>query len=106
MEKIKLFDSVEQAKARLEPNKAYQIEALGKKFCLVLYQDKLYVTDDACPHRQASLSKGTVNHLGEIVCPLHGYQYSLKYGREASQRTDDALCYRIVDDEDGLCFYI
>ena len=38
-----------------------------------------YAIDDACPHRQAQLSRGTVDGR-TVVCPLHDWVISLESG--------------------------
>lgn len=104
MEKIRLFDSIESAVKQLEDQKPYQIEALGRKFCLVRKSEKLFVIQDSCPHSGASLSKGKVNYLGEIVCPLHAYRFNLLDGREADSKCSDARTYTVKEDGEGLYF--
>ena len=45
---------------------------------LALYRDKsgtVRSVQDKCLHRQALLSKGSLNENGELVCPYHGWTY-------------------------------
>ncbi len=74
----------------------------GKRLCMVLRLDHFYVVQDSCPHNGESLSKGTVNHLGEIICPWHGHQFNLTTGRECSQRSQDLDTYPVKENSDGL----
>lgn len=40
---------------------------------------KLFAFDNICPHKGASLSKGTLNG-DNIVCYMHGYEYNIFNG--------------------------
>jgi nitrite reductase/ring-hydroxylating ferredoxin subunit len=42
--------------------------------------DKLFAFDNVCPHRGASLSKGSL-HGNNIVCYMHGYEYDVFTGK-------------------------
>jgi nitrite reductase/ring-hydroxylating ferredoxin subunit len=67
----------------------------GKRICLVKHEGKFLAVSDRCTHNGESLSKGKVNHLGEIVCPWHGHQFNLKSGREAQERSSDLECFPV-----------
>ena len=102
MEWIKVFSSGEEARKRLKENTPQLLIIEGKRLCLVLRNDSFYVVQDSCPHNGESLSKGTVNYLGEIICPWHGHQFSLTTGRECSERSSDLNTYPVKEDSDGL----
>ncbi|KXK28380.1 MAG: ferredoxin subunit of nitrite reductase and ring-hydroxylating dioxygenase [Bacteroidetes bacterium OLB12] len=55
-----------------------------------------------CTHNGESLSKGKVNFANEIVCPLHGYQFDLRTGREYQQRAADLETFPIKIEADGV----
>jgi nitrite reductase/ring-hydroxylating ferredoxin subunit len=57
---------------------------------------------DACPHNGESLSKGSVNHLGEIICPWHNYCFDLQTGREMLNRSGQLKVYPVKCHADGL----
>jgi len=102
MEWIKVFSSGEEARGRLKDNVAQLLVIHGKRLCMVLRDERFYVVQDSCSHNGESLSKGTVNHLGEIICPWHGHQFSLATGRECAERSSDLATYPIKEAEDGL----
>jgi nitrite reductase/ring-hydroxylating ferredoxin subunit len=104
MEWIKIFTTKIEARNRLQENKPQLLVVHGKRICLVLHDDHAYAVEDKCPHNGESLSKGSINNWGEIICPWHGYRYGLKSGREASERCRDLETYPIKEDETG--FYI
>ncbi len=68
----------------------------------MLHDDKFFGVQDSCSHNGESLSKGAVNYLGEVVCPLHHYQFDLMSGRECSSRSRDLITYPVKIDESGF----
>ncbi len=102
MEWIKVFSSGEEARRRLTENAPRLLIINGKRLCLILRNDSFHVIQDSCTHNSESLSKGTVNHLGEIICPWHGHRFSLATGRECSERSSDLNIYPVKEDGDGV----
>lgn len=104
MEWVKIFPSGDEARKRLIENKPQLLIVHGRRICLVLRDGDFYALEDTCSHSGESLSKGTINYLGEVVCPWHAYRFSLKTGRESGEKSRDLVTYRIREDEAG--FYI
>ncbi|NJN41441.1 MAG: Rieske 2Fe-2S domain-containing protein [Flammeovirgaceae bacterium] len=88
MDWIKIFDSLQHMKQTLG-DKPRLLIVHNKRLCIAVHDDSPLVVSDRCPHNGESLSKGSVNYLGEIVCPWHGYQFHLQTGRECAQRAPD-----------------
>lgn len=104
MEWIKVFSAVEEAAQHI-PEQKPQLVIIGEtRICIVRRRDQYYAVQDACPHKGVSLSKGYLNFLGEIVCPLHNYCFDLRNGREAGGKSRDVKVYPVKVDESG--FYI
>ena len=91
-----------EAQERLVTNKPQLVIANGKRICLVRSTDKFYAVQDSCTHSGESLSKGHVNYLEEVVCPLHNHCFSLQTGREISSRSADLFTYPIKIDDSGF----
>jgi nitrite reductase/ring-hydroxylating ferredoxin subunit len=104
MEWIKIFASKSEVRLRLQEDKPQLLVIHGKRICLVFRHDQTYAVEDSCPHNGESLSKGSINYLGEVICPWHGYRYELKSGRESGQRCRDLITYPTREDDTG--FYI
>jgi len=104
MEWIKVFSSGEEARRRLRENVPQLLIIEGKRLCLVMRNNSFHVVQDSCSHNGESLSKGTVNHLGEIICPWHGYRFSMQSGKACDSSSHDLTTYPIKADESG--FYI
>ena len=104
MDWIQIFPSAAKARVLLVENKPQLVIVHGKRICLVLRDGRFYAIQDACSHSSESLSKGAINYLGEVICPGHGYCFSLKTGRESAERSRDLDTYPVKEDETG--FYI
>lgn len=74
----------------------------GKRICIVRTQTSVAAVADKCSHNGESLSRGSVNYLGEVVCPWHGHRFDLRTGRECGERSADLAVYPIKIDEAGV----
>ena len=102
MEWIRVFSSVEEAHQRLKEN-IPQLVVIGEvSICLVKRQNNFFAVENKCSHNGESLNKGTVNFLGEVICPWHGYRFNLKTGKESGERSRDLVTYPIQQNEKGL----
>jgi 3-phenylpropionate/trans-cinnamate dioxygenase ferredoxin subunit len=66
------------------PEGLTEIEAGGKHLCLALQAGRMYACAHKCPHAGGHLAEGYIDPLGNIVCPLHRYKFSLANGRNTS----------------------
>ena len=78
-----------------------QINVEGKKICLVKHKSKFYALQNTCPHAGGILSGGWCKE-GNIVCPIHRYEYNLTTGRGAEGQRDYVDVYPVEDREDGV----
>jgi nitrite reductase/ring-hydroxylating ferredoxin subunit len=99
---IKIFPSQADMDKALTEGQPRLLIVQGKRICMVRRENVLYAVDDKCPHNGESLSKGTVNYLGEIICPWHGQRFSLKTGREGEERSRDLITYPVKQDQEGV----
>ena len=99
---VKVFSDMREAESRLPVNRPQLLIVNGVRICLVLREGELSAVQDKCTHNGESLSKGTVNFMGEIVCPWHGHRFDLKTGRESTERSDDLVTYPISNTADGI----
>ncbi len=104
MQWVRLFADEAEATSRITSGKPQLLMLHGKRICLVLHNHVFYAVQDRCTHNGESLSRGTVNHLGEILCPWHNYCFDLKTGRELAARSADLITYPIKMDSTG--FYV
>lgn len=105
MKWYKVFNSVQDAENKIANQKAILVKIGERRFALARSGHNFFATADACPHNSESLSKGWVNHIGEIVCPWHNYRFNLQSGRECNSRTEDLETFPIEERENGLFLY-
>lgn len=78
-----------------------QIKVDGKKLCLVRYENTLHAIQNTCPHAGGILSGGWCKN-GNIICPVHRYEYNLTTGRGAEGQRDYIDIYPVEQREDGV----
>jgi len=61
-----------------------EIIAGSKTICIAKFEGQLFAFAQKCPHASGLLSQGFIDLLGNVVCPLHRYKYSIKNGRNVS----------------------
>ena len=66
------------------PNNIAVAEVNGKKICVGKHNDRFFAFAYKCPHAGGFLADGHIDALGNIVCPLHRYKYSMENGRNTS----------------------
>jgi nitrite reductase/ring-hydroxylating ferredoxin subunit len=99
---IKIFPSVSEMQNRLADNQPQLLIVRGQRICLVKREGHAFAVQDSCTHNGESLSKGSVNYLGEIICPWHGYRFGMKTGRECAERSKDLVTYPVKEDAEGV----
>ncbi|GHM99706.1 hypothetical protein WSM22_11960 [Cytophagales bacterium WSM2-2] len=106
MEWIRIFENSTQAEKALPENQPRLLMVRSKRICLAKHNGKILAVQNNCTHSGGSLNQGTINYLGEVVCPLHQYQFDLKTGHEANQRSSDLECFPIRESEEGIFILI
>src|SRR5262245_30235014 len=99
---IKIFSGADEARSWLTEGKTQLDIVGGRKTCLVIRDGMFHARQDQCTHNGESLSKGSVNFLGEVICPWHGYRFQLKTGRESDERSRDLVVYPVRSDAEGV----
>lgn len=102
MDWVKIFSSQAEMETAIQPSRPRLLMVGGKRICLVRLGQTLHAVEDKCPHNGESLSKGSINYLGEVICPWHGQRFSLKTGREGEERSRDLAVYQVKSDLEGI----
>jgi nitrite reductase/ring-hydroxylating ferredoxin subunit len=102
MDWIKIFENQEAANSALPENRPRLLIVRDRRICIVKHKGKFLAVQNNCTHSGGSLSQGTINFLGEVVCPVHQYQFNLKTGRENGQRSNDLECFPIKENDEGI----
>lgn len=77
------------------------VEANGKKITIATFQEKIFAFAHTCPHAGGIMADGYIDALGNAVCPLHRYKFSLKTGRNSTGE-DYLKTYQTEVNEDGV----
>ncbi|RZL36417.1 MAG: Rieske (2Fe-2S) protein [Pedobacter sp.] len=77
------------------------VKADGRKICLIKNQDGYFAIQQTCPHAGGVLSGGWCKN-GNIICPIHRYEYSLTTGRGAKGQGDYIDIFPTEIRADGL----
>jgi nitrite reductase/ring-hydroxylating ferredoxin subunit len=60
------------------------VQVKNKKICIGIYKDSVFAFAYKCPHAGGVMADGYIDALGNVVCPLHRYKFSLVSGRNTS----------------------
>jgi nitrite reductase/ring-hydroxylating ferredoxin subunit len=74
----------------------------GKKICLAEYQQQWYGFAYKCPHASGIMAMGDIDAVGNVVCPVHRYKFSLRNGRNTSGEGYYLKTYPVEVREDGV----
>ena len=96
---IKIFESIKVI--HWQSNNMTVIVVDGKKITIALFKEQLYAFAYKCPHAGGVMAEGFVDSLGNAVCPLHRYKFSLKTGRNSTGE-DYLKTYQTEINENGV----
>ena len=96
MKRVLLFNSESEADEQVPEGAIRAVNVKGSRLCITRSGGRYYAIEDSCPHMSVRLTNGHLNALGEIVCPWHGYRYSLRTGEEIAKRCGDLKKVKIV----------
>jgi 3-phenylpropionate/trans-cinnamate dioxygenase ferredoxin subunit len=83
-------------------NQIAVVDLNGKTICLGKHKEKFFAFAYKCPHAGGILADGYIDALGNIVCPLHRYKYSLQNGRNVSGEGYYLKHWPVEIKEDGV----
>ncbi|MBM3431665.1 MAG: Rieske 2Fe-2S domain-containing protein [Bacteroidetes bacterium] len=87
-------------------NGLVEITVNGKKICVARVVEgleiKLFACAAACPHAGARMANGTIDPLGNVICPLHRYKFSMVNGRNVSGEGYHLKTWKVEWREDGV----
>jgi nitrite reductase/ring-hydroxylating ferredoxin subunit len=83
-------------------NRISVAEINGKKVCVTEYNQQWYGFAYKCPHASGLMAEGYIDAVGNIVCPVHRYKFSLLNGRNTSGEGYYLKTYPVELREDGI----
>lgn len=84
------------------PNGLTEFEVNGKRICVSLHNSQVFACAAKCPHASGILAEGSLDAMGNIVCPLHRYKFSLQNGRNVSGEGFYLKTYPVETRDDGI----
>lgn len=97
---FKVADSIEEMQFPL--SNIIETEINGKHICIINNENVLRACAAKCPHASGRLSEGYVDALGNIVCPIHRYKFSLENGRNSSGEGYFLKTFPVEERHDGI----
>ena len=74
----------------------------GKKICVTEYNQQWYGFAYKCPHASGIMAEGYIDAVGNVVCPVHRFKFSLANGRNTSGEGYYLKTYPVELREDGV----
>jgi nitrite reductase/ring-hydroxylating ferredoxin subunit len=74
----------------------------GKLVCIGKHEQRLFAFAYKCPHASGMLANGFIDAIGNIVCPVHRYKFSLINGRNTSGEGYYLKTYPVETRDDGI----
>ena len=78
------------------------IQVNGKNMSLGRYRDNFFAFAYKCPHAGGILSRGWIDPKGNIVCPAHGYRFSMVNGRNITGEGYVLKHWPVENRQDGI----
>ncbi|HJV18949.1 MAG TPA: Rieske 2Fe-2S domain-containing protein [Sediminibacterium sp.] len=97
---VKVAES--QAEIIWQPNNMCTVPAEGKMITLAKYNDKLYAFAQKCPHASGMMADGFLDAMGNVVCPIHRYKFSMENGRNANGEGYYLKIYQVKTGDSGI----
>lgn len=97
---IKIAENLQELNLNAEG--LMELDVDGKVLCIARHGDSVMACASKCPHAGGYLSEGYVDALGNIVCPLHRYKFSLETGRNVSGEGYFLKTYPVESRPDGI----
>ena len=97
---IKVADDVQEVS--FKENGIASIKIGDKEVCLFKTIAGLKACAEKCPHAGGDLSKGFLDNRGNIVCPVHGYRFSVQTGRDATGEGYFLKIYKVLQNDEGI----
>ena len=78
------------------------IQIAEKSICIVKTEKGLKACSSRCPHAGGDLSEAFLDKKENIVCPVHGYRFSINNGRDTNSEGYFLKIYKIKETGEGI----
>ena len=83
-------------------NNLAEVYAGEKRLCMGRWKGDLFAFAPLCPHAGGHFSKGFIDALGNVVCPLHRYKFCMKRGRNVTGEGYALKRWPVLVNEEGV----
>lgn len=83
-------------------NKIATFKIADKTICIAKLNDDLKAFSARCPHAGGDLSQGILDKKENIICPVHGYRFSINSGRDVDGEGYFLKIYKIEQTDEGI----
>lgn len=98
-----LFPTLAEAREQVPLHTTALLRADDLEICLAHTTEGFFAVSNECTHQRAAMHKGRILPQAKILCPWHGYTFSLKNGEELSGHGCAPLkTYPIIVSEKGV----
>lgn len=85
-----------------QPNDMCIIPADGKMITLARHNGSLYAFAQKCPHAGGIMADGFLDAMGNVVCPIHRYKFSMENGRNINGEGYYLKTYLVKTEDSGV----
>jgi len=85
-----------------QSNGLCEVVVSGKRICVAKKGDEVKACAVKCPHAGGRMADGYLDPMGNIVCPLLRYRFSLEKGRNVSGEGYYLKTYPLEKRDDGV----
>jgi nitrite reductase/ring-hydroxylating ferredoxin subunit len=96
----KIAESIDEI--NFSANGLATVNVNNKTICIALHKNQLFACTHKCPHAGGSMADGHIDALGNIVCPLHRYKFSLQNGRNTSGEGYYLKTFKVETKDNGI----
>lgn len=91
-----------EAALNWQANNMCIITIQSKTITIARFNEKIYGFAHKCPHASGIMADGFIDALGNVVCPLHRYKFSIQNGRNTSGEGFYLKTYAVEERGDGI----
>ncbi|MBL7759741.1 MAG: Rieske 2Fe-2S domain-containing protein [Sediminibacterium sp.] len=97
---VKIAESL--AEIAWQPNDMCIVPAEGKMVTLARFNGQLYAFAQKCPHASGIMADGFLDAMGNVVCPVHRYKFSMENGRNINGEGYYLKTYLVKTEDSGV----
>lgn len=89
------------ASGEFKEGKGALVRTQTEDLAVFRHNGRMFAVANRCPHQGGSLSQGKIEN-GYVVCPWHGYQFSMEDGKGPPNFGDHVAHYPLIEENDSV----